>query len=200
MDLLDGIGSLRSVRRFSPERIEPRKIKKILRAATMAASSSNSQPWHFVVVTKEEVKRELGEIFLKTWLSHVRSLVINARSNRVRLIYKESTRMVRQTRAVPLIIIACLDMEKATRVPEAMYASIYPAVQNLMLAAWSLGIGSCLTTNGTNKFRGEVKTMELLGLPANVKVAATIYLGYPKGELSPPHRQLVEKVIHREKW
>ncbi|MEE8239443.1 MAG: hypothetical protein V3R13_05090, partial [Nitrososphaerales archaeon] len=59
---------------------------------------------------------------------------------------------------------------------------------------------SCLTTNGTSKFRGEVKTMELLGIPGNVKIAATIYLGFPKGELSPPKRQLVEKVIHREKW
>ena len=166
----------------------------------MAASSSNSQPWHFVVVTKEQVKRDLGEIFLKTWLSHVQSLAINARSNRIRLIYKESTSMLRHTRAIPLLIIACLDMEKAGRIPEAMYASIYPAVQNLMLAAWSLGIGSCLTTNGTSKLRGEVKSRELLGIPANVKIAATIYLGYPKGELSPPNRQLVEKVIHREKW
>ncbi len=200
MDLLDGIDSLRSVRRFSPERIEPRKIKKILRAATMAASSSNSQPWHFVVVTKEQVKIDLGEIFLKTWLSHVQSLAINARSNRIRLIYKESTSMLRHTRAIPLLIIACLDMDKASRIPEAMYASIYPAVQNLMLAAWSLGIGSCLTTNGTSKLRGEVKSRELLGIPANVKIAATIYLGYPKGELSLPNRQLVEKVIHREKW
>ena len=200
MDLLDGISSLRSVRRFSPERIKPGEIKKILRAATMAASSSNSQPWQFVVITKEETKRDLGEIFLRTWMFHVRSLVINAKSDRIRQIYTESTKMVRQTRTVPLLILACIDREKTSRVTEAMYASIYPAVQNLMLAAWSLGIGSCLTTNGTSKFRGEIETMELLGLPGNMKIAATIYLGYPQDELSPPNRQLVERVIHRERW
>lgn len=200
MDLLDGIGSLRSVRKFSTMKVEPAKIKRIIQAATMAPSSSNSQPWHFIVITKEEKKRELGEIFLRTWTRHVSFLMDGSKPDRVRRIYRESTQMVTQTQTVPLLVIACIDRVKASRAPEAMYASIYPSLQNMMLAAWALGIGSCLTTNGTGKSRGEAETAEVLGLPSTVKIAATVYMGYPQGNLSPPTRQPILEVIHEEEW
>ncbi len=115
-------------------------------------------------------------------------------------VYEGVTRLVDRTPGVPVIILACLDLNRASKSEEARYASIYPAVQNLMLAASSLGLGSCITTHACSAARGETEVKEILGIPSHVKIAALIYLGYPARPHGPPTRTGVDRVVHYDAW
>ena len=97
----------------------------------------------------------------------------------------------------PVLILACIALDSGVSATLTTGASIYPAVQNLMLAARELGIGSCLTT--IHKFR-DAQVKELLGIPAHVETAALIPLGYPRGRFAEPARKPVQEVAYADRW
>lgn len=193
------IKSMRSVRDFRPDPVEEYKVRAVLEAAVMAPSASNSQPWEFVLLRDGAKKRLVGELVSARWHELMDSR-IRTMPPETRRIYEGATELVDNTSAVPLVVLACLDLNKASKSEEARYASIYPAVENLMLAAWSLGLGTCITTHGCSVPRGETQVKETLGIPAHIKIAAMIYLGYPARAHRPPKRIGVEKVVHRDGW
>lgn len=84
-------------------------------------------------------------------------------SDRMREVYDEATEMLRNTEKVPVIIYCCLDLNKIGSGEEISYASIFPAVQNLTLAAHSLGLGTCLTIHGSTPKCGEPEVKKILG-------------------------------------
>jgi nitroreductase len=96
----------------------------------------------------------------------------------------------------PVIVLACIGTD-GVRPTITTGASIYPAVQNLMLAARALGIGSCITT--IHKYR-DPQVKELLGIPADVETAALIPLGYPLGKFGRPPRRPIAEVTHADHW
>lgn len=199
MEVLEAIHTLRCVRRFQDRNVEKEKIENVLESATMAPSSGNSQPWVFVVVTDPGVKRRVKKPMAETWRNMVRYVLPRLPEDKKR-IYEEAGDLVDGTVDVPVLIFACLDLERASSTTEAKYASIYPAVQNLMLAAWDLGLGSCVTIHGSTKKRGEDEVKEILLIPDDVEIAACVYMGYPEGELSPPSRRPVGEVTHWNRW
>jgi nitroreductase len=97
----------------------------------------------------------------------------------------------------PVIVLACVSLDPGTKASLTSGASIYPAVQNLMLAARALGIGSCITT--IHRFR-DAQVKELLGIPADVETAALIPLGYPLGKFGRPPRRPVREVAFADRW
>jgi nitroreductase len=97
----------------------------------------------------------------------------------------------------PVIIVPCITLEPGAKPTVITGSSIYPAVQNIMLAARALGIGSCLTT--IHKYR-DAQVKELLGIPADVETAALIPLGYPLGKFGRPPRRAVSEVVHADRW
>ncbi len=195
--LLEGINSLRSIREFKPDTILQDKIETILDAASKAASGSNTQPWEFIVVTDPKVKTRLTEPMLRTWMER---LGASGMSGRMKQVYDDATEMLRNTDKVPAIIYCCLDTSKSSKSEEVRYSSIYPAVQNLMLAAHALGIGSCLTVHGSTSTRGEPEVKKILGMPEHVKVACLVYLGYPKRKHGPPKRRPIAGFVHYDHW
>jgi nitroreductase len=96
-----------------------------------------------------------------------------------------------------VLILACIALDPSVKPTLTTGASIYPAVQNIMLAARALGIGSCLTT--IHRFR-DAQVKELLGIPADVETAALIPLGYPLGKFGRPPRRPVREVAFAESW
>lgn len=193
------IETMRSVRDFKPDRVEDGKLLSILEAAIRAPSSGNSQPWAFIVVREKEKKRLVGRVISERWHELMDSRIAKMPSD-TRRIYEGATTLVDSTADIPVIVLACIDMEKASRSEEARYASIYPAVQNMMLAAWSLGLGSCITTHASSPSRGEEDVKRILGIPRDVKIACLVYLGYPARPLGPPVRPGVGKFVHYEAW
>ncbi len=198
MSLLDGINSLRSVRKFKPDSIPEDKLRMILKSASKAASGSNMQPWEFVVVRDTKLKTRLKEPMLRTWLQRLAGG--SGMSARMRDVYDEATEMLRNTEKVPVIIYCCVDLNRIGKSEEVRYASIYPAVQNLMLAAHAQGLATCLTVHGSTPTRGEPEVKKILGIPEHVKIACLIYLGYPTVRLGPPRRKPIEKFVHYDHW
>ncbi|OLD11358.1 MAG: hypothetical protein AUI93_04680 [Crenarchaeota archaeon 13_1_40CM_3_52_10] len=198
MALLDGINSLRSVRKFKPDPITDDKLKTVLESASKAASGSNTQPWEFVVVRDAKLKARLKEPMLRTWLARLAGST--GMSPRMRDVYDEATEMLRNTETVPIIIYCCVDLSRVGKSEEVRYASIYPAVQNLMLAAHALGLATCLTVHGSTPTRGEPEVKKILGVPEHVKVACLVYIGYPAVRLGHPKRKPIEKFVHNDRW
>src|SRR6267143_4787230 len=163
MTVLEGISSLRSVRKFKPDPISEDKVRVLLESASKAASGSNTQPWEFVVVRDANVRARLKEPMLRTWLERLAGG--SGMSQRMRNVYDEATEMLRNTENVPVIIYCCVDLKRVGSSEEVRYASIYPAVQNLMLAAHTLGLATCLTVHGSTPTRGEPEVKKILVIP-----------------------------------
>jgi len=198
MSLLDGINSLRSVRKFKPDPIPEDQVRIILDSASKAASGSNTQPWEFVIVRDARVKARLKEPMLRTWLARLAGST--GMSPRMRDVYDEATEMLRNTEKVPVIIYCCVDLNRVGKSEEVRYASIYPAVQNLMLAAHAIGLATCLTVHGSTSTRGEPEVKKILGIPEHVKIACLIYLEHPSIRLGLPRRKPVENFVHNNRW
>ena len=198
MTVLKGISALRSVRKFKLDPVPDSALQMILEAASKAASGSNTQPWEFIVVKDSKLKARLKEPMLRTWLQRIRT--IPGMSGRMKNVYDEATEMLRNTEKVPVLVYCCLDLNRVSKSEEVRYASIYPAVQNLMLAAHALGLGTCLTVHGSTPIRGETEVKKILGVPDHVKIACLVYLGYPAVKLGPPKRKPIEKFVHYDGW
>jgi nitroreductase len=198
ISLMDGINSLRSVRKFKPDPVPEDKLKIVLESASKAASGSNTQPWEFVVVRDAKVKARLKEPMLRTWLERLAGG--SGMSPRIREVYDEATEMLRNTEIAPVIVYCCVDLNRVGKSEEVKYASIYPAVQNLMLAAHALGLATCLTVHGSTPTRGEPEVKKILGVPEHIKIACLVYLGYPAIRLGRPKRKPIEKFTHYDHW
>jgi nitroreductase len=106
---------------------------------------------------------------------------------------------------IPVLILVCLDRQRlgfgsadpAEPLSGTAYASIYPAVQNLLLAAHGLGLGAVLTTLHM-PYEAEIKGV--LGIPAHVHIAALVPVGHPRRRHGPPRRIPAAERTHRERW
>lgn len=196
--VLRAIETLRSVRSFMPDHVPKETINRILRAASMAASGSNTQPWEFVVVQDRDVKARLKEPMLKKWLERIGGAT--GMSQRMKDTYDEATEMLRNSEKVPVLIYCCLDLNRIGRGEEVRYASIYPAVQNLMLAGHALGLGTCLTIHGSTPTRGEPEVKKILGIPENIKISCLVYMAYPSHKYGRPRRKRIEDHVHYDEW
>jgi nitroreductase len=196
---IDVILSLRTVRNFKTEQIEDEKLSLILKAATSAPSSGNTQPWEFIVVKNIQIKKKIKEVIASAWRNHVLKRLKEI-DDKTRKVYDDATQLVDNSENVPVIILACLDLRKASKTEEAKFASIYPAVQNLLLAAHSIGLGTCLTTHGCTPTRGEAEVKEILGIPEHIKISGLIFVGYPAKKLGPPKRHELSTVVHMDGW
>ena len=197
ISLLKGMNTLRSIREFKPDPVPKEVLDKILEAATKAASGSNTQPWEFIVVQDPRVKTELTKPMLEAWMRRIAGAGM---SSRMRDVYDDATEMLRNTEKVPAIIYCCFDRDKASKSEEVQYASILPSVQNLMLAAHALGLGTCLTVHGSTSTRGEPEVKQILRVPDHVKVACLVYLGYPTRKYGPPKRKPAKNYVHYDAW
>jgi nitroreductase len=197
MDFFDVIYSQRAMRRLHPDDIADDDLWKILEAAIMAPSGGNQQPWNFVVVRDPEKKRKIAEWYLEAWNKMYGAardaMLANEAMART---FRSADHLANHLADVPVFVIATIRREMPTVGP-TRGASIYPAVQNLMLAARALGLGTTLTT--LHKLHDE-DVKQLLGIPENVETMALIPVGRPKGKFGRPARMPVEKVVYWDGW
>ncbi len=211
-DLFEALHTLSSVRTFRPDAIPDAAIQQILEAATRAPSARNAQPWCFVVVRATEPKRAVARLYLSAW-EHAQIYTAAVDADADIKSGADYGRMMRSVDAlarclheVPLLVFACLDTRRLGPLadssggilsPQSAYASIFPAVQNLMLAARGLGIGSTLTTVFASV---EAELREVLDIPPHVHLAALVPLGYPKRPFRTTRRRPVSEVAFLDRW
>ena len=187
----------RACRRFDPDgKVLDSDIEQMLQSAIHAPSAENTQPWSFVVVRDADSRRLLADWWTETWNAGGGDFIKQSLDDRALVNDLEYGFNRGGFAAAPVVIVVCADTD---RVPE-IYApsSIYPAVQNLLLAAADLGYGSCLTT-GLTTF-GVDRVRERLAPPDTLLPMAAVYLGPPAKRLSPPRRRPALDVTYREKF
>ena len=186
--LFDAMNTQRAIRHFTAEPVSEEDVTTILQSAIHAPNGGNQQQWHFLVVRDREAKRRLGQWYLKAWEAAV--------SDEMRPMqqYRSGGDLGNNMPDTPVVILVC---QKSSTTPQG--SSIFPAVQNLMLAARGLGLGTVLTTLHT-AYEKEVK--EYFGIPDDVETVAMIPIGYPgQGErFGRPRRRPLEEVTSYEKW
>jgi nitroreductase len=173
----------RAVRHFDGREVGDAVIERVLSAATRAPSARNAQPWRFIVIRNTETKRALGTIFDELGQQF----------------YGAGAPDRTPWEDVPALIAITSEYTFGQNESgiAALGASIYPAVQNLLLAAHALGLGTVLTTRWKAR-EGEVRP--LLALPETMAVHAIIPIGYPATKHGKNRRRPVPEVTSREKF
>ncbi len=197
MDIFEAINSQRAMRRLKPDPVPEELIWKLLDAAVKAPSGGNRQPWNFIVIRDDETKAKIAEWYLDGWNKAYgpvkQAAMANPASART---YSSADHLANHLAEVPVLIIATINTAGVAPVSTSG-ASIYPAVQNLMLAARALGLGTTITTLHRTH---ETEVKQLLGVPEGVDTMALIPLGYPVGKFGPTNRIPTEKVVYWDKW
>ena len=191
----------RAMRRLKPDPVPDEDLRDIVAAATQAPSGANRQSWAFVIVSDAELRRRLAQHYRELGNALFRDTVLAdpGLPPDQRKVYQGAMHLVDHLGEAPAIIAACMRGPLPTS-PEgaaAYYGSIFPAVQNLMLAARARGLGTTLTTLLTRRHR-EVQT--ILGLPEDVNPIAIIPVGYPQGRWGEPKRVPARAVTHWNRW
>ncbi len=193
-DFFDVVFNQRACREFSDEPVPDEDIEQILTAATHAPSAENTQPWRFVVVRDDALRTSLSDLARRLWAAGAREFA--AARNTGRLFDEVDGAVERGHGGAPVVVIVCGDTGAGAHA-RALASSIFPAVQNLLLAANALGYGSALmtlTTYGGDEFRS------LLDLPEHLTPMAIVPLGRPARPLGPPRRRPVAESTYRERY
>ena len=192
--LFEAMYTQRALRYLKPDPIPDELIKKVLDAGIRAPSGGNAQPWAFIVIKDPDTRRKIWEYYQKVPRpSHGE----NTRSEKQAA--ESAAHLTDHLHEAPVFILACLHHDGSPS-NISRGASIYPAVQNMLLAARGLGLGSVLTTRQRRGFEGQIK--EMLGIPENVETAALLPLGFPQDgyRYGPTTRLPVEEVTFSERW
>jgi nitroreductase len=206
LGIFETIYSTRAMRRLKPDPIPEETLKKIVDAGIRAPSGGNLQEWAFVLVRDPELKRFIRDYYWNTWqrLRAGGTIPTNIPPPQQRML-NAAAHLAAHMDEVPVILLACAHKDylplAALNNPRAnaavVHGSIYPAVQNILLACRALGVGATLTTLHCF-FEEELK--QKLGIPENMEIAALLPLGFPQGKFGPVTRAPVEEVIHWDRW
>ncbi len=191
--LFEAIDTQRALRYVKPDPVPDRYVRRIIEAGIKAPSGGNSQPWEFIVIRDPEAKQKLASFYRRAWADAEQGQptqpdTVNHRSAR---------HLMEHFASAPVMILVCLYTGGEN---PAFYdgSSIYPSVQNMLLAARGLGLASVLT-NGWSKYEPEIRAA--LGIPEQYRAAALLPIGYPDGvRYGPPRRDPLESHLHTDRW
>lgn len=208
MELQDVVRRSGTCRYFKPDPVSDEDLRTLFEAARFAPQGGNRQPVRWVVVRDTAAKRRLRDWYLEPWkryMAGVEAGTIRVDGEKARRSVADADHMAEHLHEVPVLLVVCAVMADITT-PDAELdrpgivggASVYPAVQNLLLTAREIGLGAAMTTL---LCAYEAQIQELLGLPDGVAVAGTIALGWPE---RPLHRKLtrrpIDEVVFAERY
>jgi nitroreductase len=205
MPLVEAMITQRAVRRVLPDPVDLRIVRRCIELALEGPTGSNGQNWEFVVVTERSAKERFQVQYRRAWSLY------GAAGERVRGGDPQTAKILRSVRwqvehlpDVPVLVVACLrGGGKLPYVPmpavanSSHYGSIYPSVQNLLLAARAVGLGGSLITL---PLWSTTVARRILGLPLSVEPCCVVPLGWPQGHYGPKARKPVDQVIHLERY
>lgn len=189
----DVVHRQRACRQYLDQPVADALLDRVLSAATQAPSGENGQPWEFIVIREPQARAKIGELMLRAWSSGARQW--SEQRLAPALLDDVDAGMHGGIAGAPVLIAACVDLDRATE--STIGSSMFPAIQNLLLAATALGLGSALTTIATS-FHEPLGA--LLALPDSVRVVAIIPIGWPARALGPPRRDPASAHTHRETY
>ena len=201
MPLDEAMSTQRAIRRLKTDPVDDALVLRIIELALKAPTGSNAQNWEFIVVKDRAVKERLGALNRGAWrLYGGIGRRLAASDPTMQRIIKAVQWQADHFADVPVIVVACL---RGFRVPfppvaaTSYYGSIYPSVQNLLLAARAAGLGAALITL---PLWSHFLARRALGLPWSVTPCAVVPLGWPTGRYGPTTRRPVGEVVHLDRY
>ena len=194
LSLLEGLATTRAIRRYTDDPVPDDDLATILWHAGRAPSGSNRQPFRFLVLRDGErataAKRMLGDAFRAGWTAKR-----EADGYRPSRFAASMQRYVDRFEQTPVVVLVCLERYRRPSPYEG--ASVYPACQNLLLAARALGYGGALTMWHLGV---EDELRSLLDIPQEAALSACITLGVPEGRHGPVQRKPLGEVVFDDGW
>lgn len=204
-DLFHIMYTCRSMRRLKPDPVPEELIYQILDAAVRAPSGGGVQAWRFLVVTDAALKQQIGALYQRGWdIAEKNYLEAGAKLDGN---MRAARYLADHITEVPVMLFACLRKRaihaKRLAGPNGidfarlLGGSIFPAVQNILLACRALGLGATLT-GVTCQYEDEVR--KILSLPDHITTYGMITIGYPMGKFGPVSRVPVEEVAWKNQY
>lgn len=204
MPLVEAMMTQRAVRRVRPDPVDDAIVLKCIELALRAPTGSNGQNWEFIVVKDQHTKDQLGKRYRQPWAIYEK---IGQRrttgDESMQKILRAVKWQVEHFSEIPVLVIPCLRGGRPPYVPSpfvaetSFFGSIYPSVQNLLLAARAMGLGASLITM---PLWNVASARKILGLPLSVTPVCVVPLGWPKGRYGPTTRKPVEQVVHLDSY
>lgn len=206
MGIFEVMYNSRAMRRLKPDPVPEELLVKLIDAASRAPSGANAQPARWVIVRDAEQRRRIAELNREAVRAY-----LEMRVNRPVLPHQDAQRQERTGRAVawqaehlhevPALVFACVELgpQRGDTFLAGLSAggSIWPHVQNLLLAARALGLGAAPTTI---VFRDREAVKGVLGLPESIEPVCMIPVGYPRGTFGPVTRRPAEEILRWDQW
>jgi nitroreductase len=200
MDIFEAMETCRAIRRLKADPVPDELIEKLIHSATRAPSAGNSQLWGFLVVTDQAERTFIGDVLRKAWAPRMAQAPADDDRSPAARGARTFRRFILEFDRIPVVIFPCVANgypAQGEPNPMFMWSTIYPATQNLLLAARALGLGAAMTTFHMS---GEAAIKEHFGIPENVSIGATIPVGYPEGNYGPLTRKPDSEVTHWNRW
>jgi nitroreductase len=204
MPLEEAMLTQRAIRRLLPDPVDDAIVVKCIELALRAPTGSNGQNWEFVVVKDRDIKETLAAQYRRAWKLYGGAGKLATRNNEpMQRVLGAVEWQVDHFAEVPVMVVACL---RGWRVPFApmppmadssYYGSIYPSVQNLLLAARAMGLGAALVTL---PLWSTTVVRRALHLPMSVQPACVVPMGWPRGRYGPTTRKPVGEVVHLDRF
>lgn len=197
MDVFEAMETCRAIRYLKPDPVADELIDKVLRAATWAPSPGNSQGWDFVVLDDPAGKARIAEAVRAAMADRVAAM--DRPDKTMRLMLDGTAQLIDTLANAPVLIFVCGPVIYPPGAPREQFtwSALYPAAQNILLAARALGLGTTFTTM---HMTAEPTVREVLGLPDEIKIAAMIPMGWPDAKFGPVKRRPLADAVHRNTW
>lgn len=203
MPLEEAMSTQRAIRRIKSDPVDDALVLHLIELATKAPTGSNAQNWEFILVKDPRVKARLARLnrnAFRVYGAIGRRVVERSGDEKMMRTFKAAQWQADHFADIPVLVVACLKGVIAPWPPVATssaYGSIFPAVQNLLLAARAAGLGAALVTL---PLFSNVLARRVLGLPWNVHPCAVIPLGWPIGKYGPTTRKPVGEVVSLDRY
>ena len=201
MPLSEAMDTQRAIRRLKPDPVDDEVILRLIDLAIRAPTGRNAQSWEFIIVRDPKIKKGLARFNRQALRLYGRIARWTTRHDlRRRRILNAVQWQADHFEEVPVIVVACL---KGLYIPflhistTAYFGSIFPSVQNLLLAARAVNLGAALTTIPLWNL---ISVRRILGLPWNITPCAMIPLGWPLGHYGPTTRKAVHEVVSFDRF
>jgi len=197
MDVIETMETCSAARYLKSDPVPQELIERVIYGATRASSPGNSQHWDFIVVRNPEVKRKIRDLLVPRFQAMAVGLPKTGRAPSKMI--AGATHLAETMNEAPAIIFVCGPVAYPPNAPveQFVWSALYPAAQNLIVAARSLGLGTTFTT--FHMFM-ENELRDLLGIPTDIKFGVMIPIGWPQNDFVKVKRKPVSSVIHWEKW
>ncbi len=195
--LFEAIYTMRAIRRQRPDLpVTDEQVHAIIEAGTQAPNGGNAQPCRFIVVRDQETKDKIGVLYKDS----VRQILIDPSVSGNKAEWHLGDHLADSPVILFVYVAPVPDHQGNPRVPTPASSGMqaFPAVQNMLLAARGLGLGSNLTT-AINAFHGQ-ELKDILGVPDDCEFGCMLPIGYPVGKHGPKTRRPVEEVTYSERW